>query len=96
MGANMALKPPMLGGNPQKARIYFEKALQQTRRKFFLAHYYYARYYAVRVQDKELFFKLIQEIIDSDPGELHQVCLMNRMAQQKAIQLKEMSEDLFF
>ena len=45
---------------------------------------------------KELFLKLIQEIIDGDPHELKDVCLINGVVQNQAEQLKEMVEDLFF
>jgi tetratricopeptide (TPR) repeat protein len=96
MGISLAAKPPMLGGNIQEAKDYFEKALKLSNRKFFLTQYYYARFYAVRVQDKELFLKLIQEIIDGDPQELKDVCLINRVMQGQAVELKEMVEDLFF
>jgi tetratricopeptide (TPR) repeat protein len=96
MGAGLAAMPPMLGGNIQEAKNYFENALKLSDRKFFLTQYYYARFYAVRVQDKELFLKLLQEIIDGDPHELKDVCLINRVMQDQAKQLREMVEDLFF
>jgi tetratricopeptide (TPR) repeat protein len=96
MGASLAAMPPMLGGNIQEAKDYFEKALKLSNRKLFLTQYYYARFYAVRVQDKELFLRLIQEIIDGDPQELKDVCLINAVVQNQAGELKEMVEDLFF
>ncbi len=96
MGASLAAMPPMLGGNIQEAKDYFETALKLSNRKFFLTQYYYARFYAVRVQDKELFLKLIQEIIDGDPQELKDVCLINGVVQNQAGELREMVEDLFF
>lgn len=96
MGVSLAAMPPMLGGNVQEAKDYFEEALELSNRKFFLTQYYFARYYAVRVQDKELFLKLIQEIIDGDPHELKDVCLINRVVQYQARELREMVDDLFF
>jgi tetratricopeptide (TPR) repeat protein len=96
MGVSLAAMPPMLGGNIQEAKDYFEKALRLSNRKFFLTQYYFAKFYTVRVQDKELFLKLIQEIIDGDPHELKDVCLINGVVQNQAEQLKETVEDLFF
>ena len=95
-GASLTAMPPMLGGNIQEAKDYFENALKLSNRKFFLAQYYFARFYAVRVQDKELFLKLLQEIIDEDPHELKDVCLINGVMQYQAGQLMEMVDDLFF
>jgi tetratricopeptide (TPR) repeat protein len=86
----------MLGGNIQEAKDYFEKALKLSNRKFFLTQFYYAKFYAVRVQDKKLFLKLIQEIIDGDPRELKDVCLINEVMQHEAVELRETTEDLFF
>jgi len=96
MGVSLAAMPPMLGGNIQEAKDYFEKALRLSNRKFFLTQYYFAKFYTVRVQDKELFLKLIQEIIDGDPHELKDVCLINGVVQNQAGQLRETVEDLFF
>jgi tetratricopeptide (TPR) repeat protein len=94
MGASLAAMP--LVGDINQAKDYFETALKLSNRKFFLTQYYYARFYAVRVQDKELFLKLIQEIIDGDPQELKDVCLINGVVQNQAGELREMVEDLFF
>lgn len=96
MGITLAARPPMFGGDIEQARSYLEKALALSHRKFFLAQYYLARYYSVRVQDKELFFDLIEEIIGGNPHELGDVCLINTMTQHKAKQLKNMAEELFF
>ncbi len=95
MGASLSVLPPMLGGDPRRARTYFEKALKLSNRKYFLAQYSFARYYAVRVQDKTLFSELIQEIEQGDPGGLSDVCLINAVIQEKARQLEEKVDDLF-
>jgi hypothetical protein len=62
---------------------------------FLLAHYYFARYYSVRVQNKDLFLKLIDEIQNASPDNMNEVCLINAVMKQKAKRLLEMSEDLF-
>jgi tetratricopeptide (TPR) repeat protein len=95
MGASLAARPPLLGGNPEKARIHFEQAMQQTDRKFFLAQVYFAKYYAVRVQDKELFARTVAEVVHGNPQELPDVCLINRVMQRRAQELQKQAEDLF-
>jgi hypothetical protein len=95
MGAGLAARPPLLGGSPEKARGHFEKALQENHRKFFLAQVYFAKYYAVRVQDKELFSRVLAEVIHGNPGELKEVCLINRVMQTRAQELAKQAEDLF-
>ena len=92
----MAVTPPMLGGNPQLAKAHFEKALALGKRHFFLAQYYFARYYTTRAQDKKLFFELLDEVISGDPGDLKDVCLINTVVQSMGVQLRETADDLFF
>jgi tetratricopeptide (TPR) repeat protein len=96
MGVSLSARPPMLGGDVKQAREHFDKALQLSNGKFFLVQYYFARYYAVRTQDKALFLRLTEEIEKMNPGELKDVCLINAVTQRKAKQLREMVDDLFF
>jgi tetratricopeptide (TPR) repeat protein len=95
MGVSLSARPPMLGGNVKQAKEHFDKALQVSHGKFFLAQYYFARYYAVRVQDKELFLRLAGEIEMMDPRELSHVCLINAVMQHKAERLREMADEFF-
>lgn len=96
MGVSLSARPQMFGGDAGRAKVFFERALALTQRKFLLALYYYARYYAVRTQDKKLFLELIEEINHGKPETLKDVCLINTMAKQKAMHLKAMSDELFF
>jgi len=96
MGASLAARPPILGGSPEKARGHFEQAMQKNQRKFYLAQFYFAKYYAVRVQDKELFTRALAEVIHGNPGDLKDVCLINRVMQRRARELAKQAEDLFF
>jgi tetratricopeptide (TPR) repeat protein len=95
-GAVLAARPPLLGGNPAEARLHFQKAVQMSRGRFFLAQYYYARYYAVAVQDRELFTRLLKEILEGDPQALEGACLINTVIQTKAKELARQVDDLFY
>ena len=96
MGSILAARPPMLGGNPDKAKTYFEKAMRLTEGRFLLAPYYFARYYAVRIQDRKLFVKLLETIFKTNPDELKDACLINQAVKQKTEALAEMEDELFF
>jgi len=60
-----------------------------------LTQFYFARYYAVRVQDGALFEKLLLEVMAEDPALLQDACLINRVMKQRATELMEQREDLF-
>jgi tetratricopeptide (TPR) repeat protein len=95
VGVSLSARPSLLGGKADDARAHFEKALMLGNRRFFLAQYYMARYYAVQVQDKKLFSSLLQEIARGNPEELKEFCLINRMTQQKAADLEKKADELF-
>jgi hypothetical protein len=69
--------------------------MHMSHRKFFLAHYCFAKYYAVRVQDKQLFLKLIKEVDSTSPDELNEACLINTVMKEKTRRLKYVMEELF-
>ena len=96
MGSICAAMPAAFGGKAGLAKTYFEKAMGVSQGKFLLAHYYFAKYYAVRVQDKELFLKLAKEVEGSPSDGLKEVCLINAVMKKKTKQLLGKSEDLFF
>lgn len=95
MGVSLSVRPPLLGGNPEKARAHFEAALKESDGKFFLTQVYFARYYAVRVQDKALFERLLQEVVAGDPEALKDVCLINQVMKKRAESLQKSKDDLF-
>ena len=95
MGTLLSARPKMLGGNAPKAKVYFEKAISLSDGKFLLAQYYFARYYAVRVQDKALFETLVETVAKAKPGELKNACLINQAVKGKMEILAEMEDDLF-
>lgn len=95
LGSALAVVPPVLGGRPEDARALFERALAEHHGRFLLAKLYFARYYAVRVQDRDLFLRLLDEIEQADPQALKDVCLLNAAAVEKARRLRARIDDLF-
>jgi len=96
MGSILSAKPGLLGGEPKRAKACFEEAIRLSGGKFLLVHYYFAKYYAVRVQNKTLFQRLIREVEDTDPSALRQACLINAVMKQRVRHLKEREGEFFF
>ena len=94
-GAILAARPKMLGGNAPEAKTCFEKAIGLSEGKFLLAQYYFARYYAVRVQNKALFLNLVKAVAQAPPDDLKEACLINQAVKQKMEALAEMADELF-
>jgi tetratricopeptide (TPR) repeat protein len=95
-GSMLAARPQMLGGDADRAKDCFSRAMAVSNGAFFLAPYYYARYYAVRVQDRKLFLDLLSGIVNGRADQLKEVCLINTAIQEKAQGLIEKADDLFF
>jgi tetratricopeptide (TPR) repeat protein len=95
LGSIEATKPPMLGGKPEKAREYFEKALASSKGKFLMANVYYAKTYAVQVQDQDLFLSLLNKVEEASPDLLPEARLPNAVAKKKARALSLKVNDLF-
>jgi len=95
-GTMLAARPKILGGDAVKAKEFFTKAMAASNGKFLLAQYYYAKYYAVRVQDKELFLNLIEEVEQAPLDLLKEACLINSAIKERMKGLKEMADELFF
>jgi len=83
LGAANAALPEAMGGNPTLGKQFFEEALAKSERKNLVIQFQYARTYAVNTQNKELFDKLIKEILDApDYGDEYR--LANLVAKHRA------------
>lgn len=95
MGGLLGSYSQALGGDPKEAKRYFERALTLTKRRNHLVHINYARLYAVTQQERELYVKLLREIIEApDQGDLHR--LSNKVARRRAYRYLKETDDLFF
>jgi tetratricopeptide (TPR) repeat protein len=94
-GAFYGGRSKMLGGDPDKARNHFDKCLELTQQKFLMAKVIYARTYAVQMQDRDLFKKLLKAVLDAPADILPGQQLANAVAKQKARKLLESADDLF-
>jgi len=94
-GSVWGMKPKMFGGDPQKAKEHFEQNLRITQGKFLLTHIYYAKYFATKTFDEELFDKLIKHVNDTPAESLPGYEFLNMIAKKKANRLQEMREEWF-
>jgi len=94
-GSVWGMKPPMLGGDPEKAKAFFERNLEITGKKFLLTYIYYARFYAAKTLNEELFDELLA-IVETTPADvLPGYQLLNMIAKKKANFLKQQKDKLF-
>ncbi|MBI4677319.1 MAG: hypothetical protein HY748_07025 [Elusimicrobia bacterium] len=95
LGAYYASRPKMLGGDPEKAKTHFSRAKELTQGKYLLAFWLEARYYAVAVQDPELFRRLLDQVKTGPAGALPWARLADEVAKRKAEALLERKDELF-
>jgi hypothetical protein len=73
-----------MGGDPVLGQKHFQRAMEITQHKFLLAQVFYARRYAVAVQDKALFEKALVEVLQTDPAIWPEQRLANEIAHRRA------------
>ncbi|MEA3277691.1 MAG: TRAP transporter TatT component family protein, partial [Pseudomonadota bacterium] len=91
-GALAALRPPALGGDPQKAQRHFEDAQRYSSGRDLMVNLEYARRYARQVYDRPLHDRLLNEVLAADP-QAPGLTLSNMLAQEQAARL--LAEDYF-
>ncbi len=94
LGILKTLRPPALGGEPEQAKIHFERADQLADGKDLSIKVEYARNYARLLYDRELHDRLLTEVIESDP-DYPRLTLTNTMAQQQARELLGSADEYF-
>lgn len=94
LGVMATLRPAALGGEPEKGKAYFEKALALSGGKNQMVRVLYAKQYARLMFDKDLHDRLLNEAIAADPH-APGLTLINVIAQDQAKQLLESGKDFF-
>lgn len=94
MGILLTLRPPALGGEPERAREYFEKAIAATDGKDLSAKVEFARGYAKLLYERELHDRLLKEVIAADPYQ-DGFTLSNFLAQEDAVLLLAEADEYF-
>jgi len=92
-GAYNATKPAMFGGDLEKSRRHFQRAMQIADRKFLLTQTTYAETYARMAYDPSLHDRLLKEVLEFAIDDAPEFALSNQIAKKKARRL--LDEDFF-
>jgi hypothetical protein len=95
LGTLYGSRSKFLGGDPEKSRRHFEKALRVTDGKFLMTHVYYAKSYAVQTLNDALFEELLTKVETESLDVLPKFRLGNAIAKKKAKLLMAKKEELF-
>ena len=88
-----SLIPPNLGGKPELARQYFERAMQLAPENL-MVPVLYAKHYARMLFDRDLHDSLLRTALKA-PVSATDLTLINTLAQQQAQQLLDSANDYF-
>ena len=94
LGALNSILPASLGGQPDKARVHFEKAIALSKGRNLLAKTLFAEKYARLTFDQALHDQLLEDVLASD-SDVHGLTLQNEYAKQEARRLLASSADYF-
>jgi hypothetical protein len=94
-GAYYSSLPPALGGRPDLAKENFERAIAASGGKFLMTYVFYAKMYAVEVQDAGLFQSLLDHVITSPVDVLPEQRMANVVAKARARQALAGKDGLF-
>lgn len=94
LGILATLRPPALGGEMEKGKMYFERAIELTDGKDLSAKVEYARGYARTLYDRDLHDRLLNDVLAADP-EVPALTLTNVLAQRDAAALLASADEYF-
>lgn len=94
-GVYYASRPAMLGGSPEKAKKYFEKASKVTDGKNLIVYALEAQYLAPQTMDKGLFHEMIADVEQGKVDALPAQRLANALAKERAKFLKDNESHYF-
>jgi hypothetical protein len=88
------IRPPALGGQFDKGRQHYERAIELTDGRNLGIKVDFARYYARTLYDRDLHDDLLKSVVESDPN-YPGLTLFNTLAQREARTLLETADDYF-
>ncbi|HOU55047.1 MAG TPA: TRAP transporter TatT component family protein [Myxococcota bacterium] len=94
-GALYAGRAPMYGGDLERGRAFFEKAIAASQGRFLVTRFAYGRYYGVQAQDRELFCRMMNEVLEAPEDLLPEQQMMNNVTRRWAKRWRERASSLF-
>ena len=95
MGVNCVSRPEMFGGQPEQAKAHFDEAFEISESRYLLWYFLYAKYYAVQIDDKELFVTTLNKILSAPDDLLPEETFVNGAVKLKARALLGHADDYF-
>jgi len=95
MGVLDASRPGVAGGDLDRARDHFLKAIELGDGKFLMARVYYADYYAKKAFDRELFISILEKVLEIPADITPELTLLNTVAHQKAREMLDQADEYF-
>jgi hypothetical protein len=95
LGVLHSLRPAALGGDPERARAHFERAIELSHGRDLMTKVMYAEYFARLNFDRALHDRLLGEVVAADPT-AERYTLGNVLAQARARKLLADAGDYFF
>ncbi|MEZ4270352.1 MAG: TRAP transporter TatT component family protein [Myxococcota bacterium] len=93
-GVFFAKAPAFAGGDMEKSKLHFDEALALDSR-YFATKVLYAEFYAAKIENKELFTRLLNEVKNADPSVLPDLIPEQRVEQDKAKKLLSQIREIF-
>ena len=94
LGVIKSLRPAALGGEPEAARVHFERAIEISSGRNLMVSVLMAKHYARIVFDRALHDSLLQQVLEA-PAEEPGLTLVNTLAQIEASNLLAESDEFF-
>jgi tetratricopeptide (TPR) repeat protein len=94
LGAYYGSRPQTYGGKPDASRKHFERALEINKRQFLLTQVAYAETYARMMFDRELYLKLLNEVLEK-PLTDTDMASSNKLAKVTAEKLLNQVDEFF-
>ena len=94
LGTLATLLPPALGGKPELAKYYFEKAIISSNGKNLMVKVIFAKLYARMIFDRTLHDQLLTQVMAADPR-VPGYILVNTWAKTQAMELINSADDYF-
>jgi len=95
LGTLYGSRPKMLGGDLEKSRRHFDRALRLNGGRFLMTYVYCARSVAVQSLDEALFDEMLAKVDAASLEILPKARLANQVAKRKSELLKSRKSDLF-
>ena len=95
MGVLEASKPRIAGGDLNRARDHFLKAIELGNGRFLMAKVYYANYYAKKAFDRELYISTLENVLEIPVAIVPELTLLNTVAHTKAKKMLDEIDEYF-